>query len=47
MENYYTGVGSRKTPPDVLSLMTRIATHLDSLGKILRSGGAKGADDLF
>ncbi len=47
MENYYTGIGSRKTPPDILSLMTRIATHLDSLGKILRSGGAKGADDAF
>jgi hypothetical protein len=47
MENYYTGVGSRKTPPDILSLMTRIATHLDSLGKILRSGGAKGADNAF
>jgi hypothetical protein len=47
MNHYYAGVGNRKTPPDILSLMTRIATHLDSLGKVLRSGGAKGADDAF
>ena len=47
MDHYYTGVGSRKTPLDILNLMTRIATHLDGLGKVLRSGGAKGADDAF
>jgi hypothetical protein len=47
MEHYYTGIGSRKTPPDILSLMTRVSTHLDSLGKVLRSGGAKGADEAF
>ncbi len=47
MNHYYTGVGSRKTPPDILSLMIRIAVLLDTLGKVLRSGGGKGADDAF
>jgi hypothetical protein len=44
---YYTGVGSRQTPPDVLALMTRIATKLREGGFILRSGGAQGADSAF
>jgi len=44
---FYTGVGSRKTPPDVLDLMTWIADWLESRGWILRSGGAKGADRAF
>ena len=47
MVKYYTGVGSRKTPPDILSLMTRIAKYLHSLGYILRSGAADGADKAF
>ena len=44
---YYTGVGSRKTPKNILTFMTEIATHLNELGYILRSGGAKGADTAF
>lgn len=43
----YTGVGSRKTPLDILSLMTRVAQKLSGLGYCLRSGGAVGADSAF
>lgn len=43
----YAGIGNRKTPLDFLSQMTQIAQKLDSLGYILRSGGAKGADRAF
>lgn len=44
---YYTGVGSRKTPIEILNLMTRIAQKMASLGIVLRSGGAIGADLAF
>lgn len=44
---YYTGVGSRKTPDDVLSLMQRIAVKAAQSGYVLRSGGADGADKAF
>jgi hypothetical protein len=44
---YYTGVGSRKTPPDVLDLMRNIAQYLQRKGYTLRSGGAQGADSAF
>ena len=44
---YYTGVGSRQTPPNVLRLMTDIARFLCETGYILRSGGAPGADFYF
>lgn len=44
---YYTGVGSRKTPQDVLVLMQNIAKHLQTEGYTLRSGGAEGADLAF
>lgn len=44
---YYAGIGSRRTPPDILTLMTEIA-HLCELNNIvLRSGGAPGADLAF
>jgi hypothetical protein len=45
--NYYTGVGSRKTPRDILALMTAIAVYARSKGVTLRSGGAIGADRAF
>jgi hypothetical protein len=45
--NYYTGIGSRKTPEYILLLMTNIAIFLDKKGYILRSGGAVGADSAF
>lgn len=43
----YAGIGSRKTPADVLDLMTRIAKKLDAWGWRLRSGGAEKADEAF
>lgn len=47
MPRYYTGVGSRETPQEILSIMTRIARCLKDRGYILRSGGAIGADSAF
>ena len=44
---YYTGVGSRDTPPDILILMEAIARKMASFGFWLRSGGAIGADSAF
>lgn len=43
---YYAGIGSRKTPDDILEMMTEIAEGL-SRNYILRSGGADGADSAF
>lgn len=43
----YTGIGSRETPADVLTLMTRIAQIMARNGYTLRSGGAAGADEAF
>ena len=47
LQPVYAGIGSRRTPVDVLDLMTRIAKRLDGWGWTLRSGGADGADDAF
>ena len=47
MPKFYTGVGARKTPQDVLDLMSRIAFRLAQAGWKLRSGGAEGADLAF
>ena len=44
---FYAGIGSRKTPKEILELMARIAIKLESLGWVLRSGGAGGADSAF
>lgn len=44
---FYAGIGSRKTPPNVLAAMTIIAQRLEKLGYTLRSGGAEGADSAF
>jgi hypothetical protein len=44
---YYTGVGSRCTPNDVLSLEVKFALRLNDLGWTLRSGGAIGSDKAF
>ncbi|MBN6740539.1 DUF4326 domain-containing protein [Acidithiobacillus sp. MC6.1] len=45
----YAGIGSRNTPPHILSLMTRIAQRLAiwPWGYTLLSGGAAGADSAF
>lgn len=44
---YWTGVGSRKTPADILEIMTRIGRKLTDIGWVLRSGDAPGADSAF
>lgn len=44
---YYTGVGSRETPREILSLMYKIGSKLAVEGYTLRSGGAAGADSAF
>lgn len=46
-KKYYAGIGSRQTPPDILSLMREVAEALESMGYTLRSGGAQGADTAF
>lgn len=46
MKKFYTGVGSRITPSDVLKFMEFISSKLSGL-YILRSGGADGADRSF
>jgi hypothetical protein len=43
----YAGIGARKTPANVLAMMTRIAKRLEEKGYTLRSGGAEGADQAF
>ena len=43
----YTGIGSRKTPTNILYQMTEIAECLARCGWTLRSGGAVGADVAF
>lgn len=43
----YAGIGSRRTPPDVLGLMERLARVLARQGWLLRSGHAPGADQAF
>lgn len=47
MSKYYAGIGSRKTPQEILDLMVHIAKQLRHDGWILRSGGAQGADSAF
>lgn len=44
--DYYTGIGSRKTPDAILSMMIKYGKILSSKF-ILRSGGADGADTAF
>lgn len=47
MSYFYAGVGSRKTPKHILTLMQLIAFKLAEQGWILRSGAAEGADTAF
>lgn len=44
---YFTGVGSRETPNDILLKMRNIGKSFSDLGYWLRSGGARGADQAF
>jgi hypothetical protein len=47
MPKYYTGIGSRETPKNVLTMMQRIARYLAQNEWTLRSGAAPGADTAF
>lgn len=47
MPKIYAGIGSRETPPEILEVMTSLATILAGAGWTLRSGGAPGADTAF
>lgn len=44
---YYTGVGARKTPDNILSEMRSIAKVMSQDLYVVRSGGAEGADTAF
>lgn len=44
---FYTGIGSRQTPPYVLDMFIELAKNYAKDGYILRSGGADGADSAF
>lgn len=44
---FYTGIGSRETPEEVLVVMEDLAVQLERRGYTLRSGGADGADSAF
>lgn len=44
---FYAGVGSRKTPDNILALFKEISKRLEKNGFVLRSGGADGADKAF
>jgi hypothetical protein len=43
----YTGIGSRKTPEEILKVFTKIGKFLAEKDFILRSGHAQGADKAF
>lgn len=44
---YYAGIGSRKTPEEVLYWMEEISDYMSKFDWTLRSGGAVGADSAF
>lgn len=43
----YAGIGSRQTPKNIIEIMRMIALELSKNNFLLRSGGAKGADQAF
>lgn len=45
--NYYSGIGSRETPENILNIMHHVGAYLATQGWILRSGAANGADASF
>lgn len=47
MKNFYTGIGSRETPPDVCTMFSLLAYKFELDGWVLRSGAADGADSAF
>lgn len=47
MNNTYTGIGSRATPKEIISVMEDAGYRLARMGWVLRSGKAAGADAAF
>ena len=47
MSKFYTGVGSRQTPEDILDHMLAMGGQFARAGWTLRSGAAEGADSAF
>lgn len=47
MTKKYAGIGSRRTPPDILQLMIKLGMQFGRKGYLLRSGAAPGADSAF
>ncbi|MGV8863278.1 MAG: hypothetical protein ACOH2T_19190 [Pseudomonas sp.] len=47
MSQIYAGIGSRQTPPHILTMMENVAYLLGKDGATLRSGAADGADRAF
>lgn len=47
MKHFYTGIGNRLTPKELLPVLESIAKILAKKGYVLRSGGAEGADEAF
>lgn len=47
MSKFYTGIGSRAAPKEILSMMEDIGEGLANLGYVLRSGAADGSDAAF
>lgn len=47
MPRFYAGIGARATPPEILSLMIRVAFALTKREYLLRSDHAIGADSAF
>ena len=43
----YAGIGARSTPTHIQDIMRLVATKLESLSWVLRSGHASGADSAF
>ena len=46
-QRYYTGIGARDVPNDIVQLMKDIAYRMTTKGYVLRSGAAKGSDTAF
>lgn len=47
LKKYYTGVGTRSTPEEFKDLIGSIAYKLSTIGYVLRTGDAEGADKFF
>lgn len=44
---FFSGIGSRETPENILQDMKSLSSIFEDMGYCLRSGGAKGADTWF